>query len=86
MSKITFNENTEYNDLSIARPEPKGFAYQLARTGIIKNPSDAAVLLAVVAMVLIGVSIYLFAQSIPEPKTLGEDQLRPGESVPDYVR
>lgn len=86
MGKITFNENTEYNDLSIARPEPKGFAYQLARAGIIKNPSDAAVLLAIVAVVLIGVSIYLFAKSIPEPKVLGEDQLRPGEVVPDYVR
>lgn len=84
--QVTFHEPQNFDELSIARPEPHGFAYRLARAGIMGTPGDAAILIAVGALLLIAVNFYLFAKSIPEPPVLGADTLRAGETVPDYVK
>ena len=83
---VTFHEHREFDEIPIARPEPRGFAYRLAKAGIVSSPGDAAILLAVSASILIALNLYLFAKSIPEPPTLGNDVLRSGETIPDYAK
>lgn len=83
---VTFHESQDFDDIAIPRPEPHGFAYRLAKSGIVGSPGDAAILIAVSASVVIALNLYLFAKSIPEPPTLGSDALRAGETVPDYVK
>lgn len=85
--KVVFHENGEREELSIPRSEPRSLAYRLVRMGIARSPADAAIIIAVSAALLVAVNIYLFAKAVPPPlPPLGDDRLRSGEIVPDYVR
>jgi len=80
--KVIFNRKEEFDSIPIPRPEPKGIARRLMRAGIVNAPGDAAIVLAILAVILIAANIYVFTKAFPEAPTLGPDVLRAGETVP----
>lgn len=86
-SPVIFDEeNKVLADMPIPHPEHRGMGYALIRAGMANSRGDAALILAVALGLLVATSIYFIASAIPEPPVLGGDTLRPGESVPEYVR
>lgn len=84
-SGVTFHEDPDLDPIPELRPEPPTLTRRILSMGIAASPGDAAILMAIFAAVLIGVNVFLFAQAIPEPPTLGSDVLRPGEAAPVYI-
>lgn len=67
------------------RPRPPTLGDLLIHEGIAGSPGDATLLLAIAAVSLIGVSFYFLASAVEPPPSLGDDQARPGEHIPEYV-
>lgn len=84
--EVIFDEAQKLPSLPEARAKPTTLSDVILHSGVVSSPGDAAILLAVCAMLLIAGSIYFLAASVPPPPTLGADDLRPGETVPNYVR
>lgn len=85
-SKVVFHENKDFDPIPRLRPEPKTLTHRVLNLGIVHSAGDAAVIIAILAIIFIAVNIYLFAKAVPPPHTLGEDRLRSGETVPAYTQ
>lgn len=61
------------------RPEPPTIEGALMNAGLVGSRTDAMIVLAVCALLLIGASFYFLISSVEPPPSLGPDQLLPGE-------
>lgn len=84
--RVEFDENPEFDPLPELKPVPPSFGDALLRSGVLSSPGDAALILGMFAVLLVAGSFYLIASSVPPPPLLGEDVVRPGERIPEYVR
>jgi len=82
---VEFEENQNFDPIPQPVLKPPSVVDSFLKSGVISNPGDAAVLLGVFALLLIGVSFYVLISSVPPPPNLGSDVLRQGEQVPDYI-
>jgi hypothetical protein len=83
--KVVFEEGQEFDAIPLPRQETPTMESALSNAGIVGSRTDAMMVLAACAFLLIGASFYLLLSTIKPPPTLGPDQLLPGE-VPGYVR
>lgn len=70
---------------SMPKPRSVTLAGMIVKTGIVRKPRDAELLLGLLAVVMIFASYYFFKIALPPEHTLGHDILMPGEAVPSYV-
>lgn len=82
---VTFDEEDTLNTLPVPTPERRGISKLVMRLGIVNSLGEATIVLAVTATVLISLSFYLIASSLPPQPSLGADSLQPGETLPDYI-
>lgn len=83
---IIFETDAGYEPITAPPPEPSGILPYLQKKGFASTREEAIVLIAIVLIVIFGVSFFLLKRSLPDEKLLGEDILRPGEVVPGYVQ
>lgn len=81
--RVVFEEGQGFDPIPVPRQEVPTMGSALMNAGIVGSRGDAAIVLAVGALILIGVSFYLLISSVKPPPILGADELRPGE-VPGY--
>ncbi|MEK7613491.1 MAG: hypothetical protein AAB439_01270 [Patescibacteria group bacterium] len=83
---IIFDEERgDLEPLQAPNPEPDGIGKQMLKTGIVSTSGDAVVILVIFAVFLVSLVVYFIASAIPDPVSLGNDQLREGERLPNYV-
>jgi hypothetical protein len=77
---VVFEEEQSFEPMPLPRQQVPTMGSALLNARIVGFPGDAGVLLAILALALIGVSFYLLTSSIQPPPTLGPDILRAGET------
>jgi hypothetical protein len=80
---VVFEEGQGFDPMPLPRPDPPTIEGSLMNAGIVGSRTDAMIILAIAALIVIGLSLYLLITSVQPAPSLGPDQLLPGE-VPGY--
>lgn len=84
-NNVVFDEEDQLGEIPQPELRPPSFADSIIKSGVVTHPGDAAVILGLFALLLIGFAFYLIASSVAPPPQLGNDVLRPGERPPQYI-
>ena len=74
VGSVQFDDEEQLGDLTLRAPEPVTIMDRLVRVRIAGSIAEAKMILAMIISVLIGVSIYLLASSVPEDPRLDDVQ------------
>ncbi len=82
---VIFDEEDSSGQFAASRRSSSSHK-RLVALGLAGSFKHAAVIAAIACVVMFSISIYFLASSVQPAPVLGDDVLRPGESVPPYVR